>query len=102
MDYEKVYKILKSIPKGKVTTYKAIADKLGISPRFVGYILSRNEHPGRYPCYKVVRSDGYIGGYTVYGKNNTKTRNIKRYKLLMDKIKLHGYKVDKAFIIKEL
>ncbi|MEM0143428.1 MAG: MGMT family protein, partial [Candidatus Parvarchaeum sp.] len=31
-----VYKLLKKIPKGKVTTYGEIARKLNLNPRYVG------------------------------------------------------------------
>lgn len=65
---KEVYLLLKRIPRGKVTTYGDIARKLNINPRQVGRILSRNEHPIEFPCYKVVRSDGNLGGYTIKGK----------------------------------
>ncbi|GBE19665.1 methylated-DNA--protein-cysteine methyltransferase [archaeon BMS3Abin17] len=33
---QRVYSIVKRIPRGKTTTYKAIAEKLKTSPRAVG------------------------------------------------------------------
>jgi alkylated DNA nucleotide flippase Atl1 len=56
--------LLTKIPKGKVTTYGIMARKLGIHPRHAGMLLGRNPDGARYPCYKVVRSDGSLGGYT--------------------------------------
>jgi alkylated DNA nucleotide flippase Atl1 len=56
--------LLAKIPKGKVTTYKEMARKLKIHPRYAGFLLGRNPDGVKYPCYKVVRSDGRIGGYT--------------------------------------
>ncbi|MCL4399235.1 MGMT family protein [Candidatus Parvarchaeota archaeon] len=99
-NYYKVYRILKRIPKGKVTTYGAIAKKLGINPRYVGYILSKNNHPDEYPCYKVVRSNGSIGGYTFDGKNNAKTSLRKKKKLISEGIKLSKSKVSSKSIIR--
>lgn len=62
---ERVYALLKRIPKGKVTTYKAIAEALGIKAyRAVGNALNRNKDPENVPCYKVVSSDGRLGGYS--------------------------------------
>ncbi len=59
------HSLLKQIPKGKVTTYKEIAIVLGTSARAAGRMLHANKDPDRYPCYKVVRSDGRLGGYNM-------------------------------------
>src|SRR3989338_6893028 len=61
---EKVYAILKSIPKGKVTTYKRIAMILNSSPRAVGQALKRNPNAPMVPCHRVVHEDGRTGGYS--------------------------------------
>jgi len=61
---EKVYNVVKKIPKGKVLTYKQVA-KLAGNPRAyraVGNILNKNYNP-KIPCHRVVRSDGKLGGY---------------------------------------
>ncbi len=94
--YKAVYGLLRRIPKGKVTTYNELASKVNITPREVGRILSRNDHPQKYPCYKVVRTDGSLGGYTINGKNNEKTLSIKMKKLLRDKVKINNNKVDRS------
>lgn len=56
-------RLLKKIPKGKVTTYKELAEAAKTHPRAVGTIMHANRFPSEYPCYKVVMSDGRIGGY---------------------------------------
>ncbi|MFH1229638.1 MAG: MGMT family protein [Candidatus Aenigmatarchaeota archaeon] len=56
--------LLAKIPRGKVTTYKEIARKLKVHPRHAGRLLGRNPDGKAYPCYRVVRSDGHLGGYT--------------------------------------
>ena len=61
---QKVYEVVKKIPKGKVLTYKEVAVLSG-SPkasRAVGNILNKNYDPN-IPCHRVVGSDGNIGGY---------------------------------------
>jgi methylated-DNA-[protein]-cysteine S-methyltransferase len=71
---EKVLREVKKIPKGKVSTYKEIAQKSG-SPkswRAVGNILNKNRNPN-IPCHRVIRSDGKIGGYN---KGEKKKREI--------------------------
>jgi O-6-methylguanine DNA methyltransferase len=61
---EKVYDVVKKIPKGKVLTYKEVAKMAGnkLASRAVGNILNKNYNPD-IPCHRVIRSDGEIGGY---------------------------------------
>lgn len=64
---ELMNELLLQIPKGKVTTYKALAHAMGIKGyRFVGRLLNTNPHPDEIPCYKVVATDGTLGGFA-YG-----------------------------------
>lgn len=61
---EKVLNVVRKIPKGKVLSYKQVAVMAG-SPsacRAVGNILNKNLD-SKIPCYRVIRSDGKIGGY---------------------------------------
>lgn len=74
---EQIRSLLKSIPKGKVTTYGILAKKLNTSPRAIGKLLSEND-PALAPCYKVVRSDGSIGGYSGKGGAKKKAALLKR------------------------
>lgn len=39
--YDRVYKLVKKIPKGKVSTYGQIGQMLGLNPRVVGWALNR-------------------------------------------------------------
>jgi len=62
-----VYSACASIPRGKVSTYAAIARVIG-SPRAVravGNALNKNPFPpSRVPCHRIIRSDGDVGGFT--------------------------------------
>ena len=61
---EKVYAVVKKIPKGKVLTYGEVAKRVGKpgAARAVGTVLSQNfDH--QIPCHRVIRSDGKIGNY---------------------------------------
>lgn len=61
---ERCYKLICKIPKGKVTTYKEVAEALGVRGyRLVGKILSKNPKPVEIPCHRVVKSNGEVGGY---------------------------------------
>ena len=61
---QKVYNVVKTIPRGKVLTYQQIAQKIGRPKSFraVGNALNKNDDP-EIPCHRVIRSDGKIGGY---------------------------------------
>lgn len=61
---DRVFGIVKRIPKGRTLTYKEVAEKAG-SPRAyraVGNILNKN-YDTAIPCHRVVRSDGNPGGW---------------------------------------
>ena len=80
---------LRKIPKGKVVTYKSLGKKFEMHPRAVAKALSKNIQPNRYPCYKVVGSNGELGGYS--GKGGVRT---KRVLLKADGIEIKKGKVD--------
>lgn len=61
---KKLYDLLNEIPKGKITTYKELAQKLGTKGyRAVGQIVGANPNAPQVPCHRVVRTDGGLGGY---------------------------------------
>jgi methylated-DNA-[protein]-cysteine S-methyltransferase len=53
------------IPRGAVSTYGRLAEKLGTpkAARAVGTALATNPFPLVIPCHRVIRSDGSLGGY---------------------------------------
>jgi methylated-DNA-[protein]-cysteine S-methyltransferase len=53
------------IPRGYVSTYGRIAQRIGVpgSARAVGRALAQNPFPLLIPCHRVVRSNGTLGGY---------------------------------------
>tara|TARA_A200000159_G_scaffold163954_1_gene191896 strand:+ start:2108 stop:2428 length:321 start_codon:yes stop_codon:yes gene_type:complete len=61
---ERCYDLLLKIPKGKVTTYKKMAEALDIKAyRAVGQAMNRNPCLVEVPCHRVVKSNGEVGGY---------------------------------------
>jgi methylated-DNA-protein-cysteine methyltransferase-like protein len=61
--YERVYDVVAQIPKGKVTTYGAVAKYLGIASgaRLVGYALNKAiDMP--IPAHRVVNRNGELTG----------------------------------------
>jgi methylated-DNA-[protein]-cysteine S-methyltransferase len=62
-----VYALLRQVPRGKVTTYKALARTAGTHPRAVAAFMKANKDPAGIPCYRVVKADGRLGGYSAPG-----------------------------------
>lgn len=94
---EKVYQLTKKIPKGKVTTYKAIATKLKTKAyRAVGTALKNNKNTITIPCHRVINSNGKIGSYK--GKKNNKEKLIL---LKKEGIEIKNNKIDlKKYLFK--
>jgi O-6-methylguanine DNA methyltransferase len=63
--YREVYRLVKQIPEGQISTYKEIAIALGdeIAARAIGEVLNQNPFPIEVPCHRVVHEDMRIGGY---------------------------------------
>lgn len=67
---ERVYDVVRRIPRGKTMTYGQVAAAIG-SPRAsraVGNALNKNRDLKNIPCHRVVRSDGSTGGYAFGAK----------------------------------
>jgi methylated-DNA-protein-cysteine methyltransferase-like protein len=67
--FERVYQIVKQIPKGNVMTYSQIARQLQSprSARIVGWALHINPNPSEIPCHRVINSKGMISSGFVFG-----------------------------------
>lgn len=60
----KVYQALCEVPKGYVTTYGALAKRIGCrSAQAVGGALRTNPFAPEVPCHRVVAADLSIGGF---------------------------------------
>ena len=79
----KVWKYLKNIPKGKIKTYKqvAIAIKSPKSARAVANACAKNPYAPKIPCYRVIRSNGGIGGYSGRGGIKQKLKLLRSEKV---------------------
>jgi methylated-DNA-protein-cysteine methyltransferase-like protein len=68
--FEQVYAVVRSIPKGRVTSYGAIANFLGtkMSARMVGWAMNaaHTVHP-KVPAHRVVNRMGLLSGKMHFG-----------------------------------
>ena len=74
---QKTYALLTTVPVGRVTTYKALADALGTKAyRAIGQIMRTNPHAPTVPCHRVVASSGALGGYMGHKDGNEIQKKI--------------------------
>ena len=67
--FDKIYKVVCEIPRGKVATYGQVALLAG-NPRWarvVGYALHNNPAPEIIPCHRVVNREGRVAAAFVFG-----------------------------------
>tara|TARA_Y100001970_G_C13583576_1_gene532063 strand:+ start:125 stop:394 length:270 start_codon:yes stop_codon:yes gene_type:complete len=76
----KVWKYLKTIPKGRVKTYKQVAKAIRRpkSARAVANACAMNPYAPNVPCHRVIRSDGSLGGFSAPGGQKSKRKLLKK------------------------
>ncbi|KIO27087.1 hypothetical protein M407DRAFT_194310 [Tulasnella calospora MUT 4182] len=88
-----VYDFIRTIPKGKVVTYKDITVALRSgSPRSVGAALRNNPFAPYIPCHRVIASNLFVGGF--YGEWGPKSKSGTQYHRKLDLLKEEGVKFD--------
>ena len=67
--FDRVYRVLRQVPKGKVVTYGQIAYAIGAPrcARQVGYALHANPEPITIPCHRVVNKSGRLAPAFAFG-----------------------------------
>ena len=75
----KVWKYLRTIPKGQFRTYLEVAKaiKRPKAVRAVANAIGKNPYAPKVPCHRVIRSDGLLGGYSGPGGIKTKKKLLK-------------------------
>ena len=69
----RVFEVVRQVPRGKVTTYGQVARLIGAprAARYVGYALHANPEPGTdpgcIPCHRVVFKDGRMATGFAFG-----------------------------------
>lgn len=73
-----VYALVRLIPKGKVTTYGAIAEALGSkkSSRMVGWAMNASHGLADVPAHRVVNRKGLLTGKMHFADQNEMQRRL--------------------------
>ena len=63
--FKYTYHLVRQIPDGMISTYGAVARALGDirASRAVGRMMNQNPNADDMPCFKIVYSDGKLGGF---------------------------------------
>ena len=86
--FEDVYAVVRQIPKGRVTSFGAIANYLGtkLSARMVGWAMNGAHHAlPSVPAHRVVNRNGMLTG-----KSHFSTPTLMEELLLKEKIKIEN------------
>lgn len=70
--FQRIYDVVRQIPRGRVATYGQIASLAGNKrwARVVGYALHANPDPDGIPCYRVVNREGMVSSAFAFGGKN--------------------------------
>jgi methylated-DNA-protein-cysteine methyltransferase-like protein len=88
--FEKVYQVARQIPYGRVTSYGAIANFLGMpkSARMVGWAMNASKNDDSIPAHRVVNQNGLLTG-----KNHFEGTNLMMQLLENENIKISNNKI---------
>jgi methylated-DNA-protein-cysteine methyltransferase-like protein len=93
--YDLVYYVTQKIPKGRVSTYGAIADYLSLgSARMVGWALTQSNKSqlGKIPAHRVVNSKGELSGRANFGEPNLMQELLEREGIIVKNHKVTNFK----------
>lgn len=93
--FQDVYEVVRLIPKGRVTSYGAIAAYLGAkkSSRMVGYAMNNSHQQLDYvPAHRVVNRVGMLTGKHFFGPGNEMQTLLEKEGILVKDDKIINFK----------
>tara|TARA_B100000614_G_scaffold256276_1_gene274558 strand:+ start:1249 stop:1569 length:321 start_codon:yes stop_codon:yes gene_type:complete len=95
--FRDVYKVVRKVPFGRVTSYGSIANYLGDprGARVVGWAMNNSHNLKNFPAHRVVNRNGLLTG-----KNHFKGTNLMEQLLINEGIKIKNDQIinfDKFF-----
>ena len=92
--FELVYEVARQIPKGRVTSYGAIANALGTksSARMVGWAMNgAGRVKPKVPAHRVVNRNGMLSGKFHFGSPTAMENLLKREKIKVENNKVVNF-----------
>lgn len=96
--FEQVYEVARQIPKGRVTSYGAIAACLGAksSARMVGWAMNSAHDPRlKIPAHRVVNRNGFLTGKYHFGSPDQMQRLLEQENIRVVEDQIQDF--DKVF-----
>lgn len=92
--FENVYEVVKLIPKGRVTTYGAIASYLGAkrSSRMVGWAMNASHKLNNVPAHRVVNRNGILTGKHHFETSNRMQELLENEGVTIEKEQIVNFK----------
>ncbi len=93
--FEKVYQVVRLIPKGRVTSYGAIASYLGSarSSRMVGWAMNNAHHvKPKVPAHRVVNRNGVLTGKHFFGAPDAMQKLLEKERIEIKDDKVVNFK----------
>jgi deoxyribonuclease V len=93
--FDYTYDLVRQIPDGMVSSYGAVAQALGdkVASRAVGRMMNQNPDADAMPCYKIVHSNGRLGGFGL--GIDDKIRRLNEVRISVEKGKIIDF--DRVF-----
>jgi methylated-DNA-protein-cysteine methyltransferase-like protein len=88
--FDDVYEVVMLIPKGRVTSYGAIANYLGtkLSARMVGWAMNAAHSNKKIPAHRVVNRNGLLTG-----RHHFETPSTMQTRLEKERVKIKNHQV---------
>jgi methylated-DNA-protein-cysteine methyltransferase-like protein len=90
----KVYRVVKQIPYGRVTSYGGIAKVLGTpkSSRTVGYAMNASHNDPEIPAHRVVNRNGLLTGKHHFPGTNLMQQLLENEGLIIEEDQITNFK----------
>lgn len=91
--FQDVYEVVKLIPKGKVTSYGAIAQYLGTkgSARMVGWAMNASHTNPDIPAHRVVNRSGLLTGKHHFSTPTMMQERLEAEGVIVEKDKIQNF-----------
>ena len=91
--FKDVHKVVRLIPKGRVTSYGAIANYLGTgkSARIVGWAMNNSHYDNSIPAHRVVNRNGLLTGKHHFKDDNTMEELLKKEGILIKNNRIESF-----------
>jgi methylated-DNA-protein-cysteine methyltransferase-like protein len=102
--FQDVYEVVKLVPEGRVTTYGAIAQYLGLksSARMVGWAMNQAHVVSGVPAHRVVNRTGLLTGKHHFETPQAMQQRLEQEGIVVENDKVQNFNAIVWYPVKEL